>query len=195
MRIAVLTPPSAEPITLAEAKAHLRVDSSDENTLIEALITSARQWVEAATNRAIGLQTLEIQRRGFTHRIELPRPPLRTVVSVKYLDSSNVEQTLALPMYYRTIEHTDCQPGYLELLENVTLPTVYGSDVSVRVRYQAGYDTTGSPADVVPAGLKQAMLILISEMYENREITVTGAIVQENKVIPALLSTFKVYSL
>lgn len=195
MRLVVVTPPTAEPVSLAEAKAHLRVDSSDENSLISALIASARQWVEAYTNRSLGLQTLELQLPCFASVIELPRPPLRTLVSVKYLDSSNVEQTLSVGSYYRTVEHSDGQPGFLELLENVTLPTTYSSRVAVKVRYQAGYDTSGSPGDIVPEAIKQAMLILIAEMYEYREITVTGSIVQENKVIPALLSVHKVWSL
>ena len=194
MRIAVVTPPSAEPITLAEAKAHLRVDSSDDNTLIEALITTARHWVEGATNRAIGLQTLELSLPCFMDPIPLPRPPLRTVVSVKYRDSSNVEQTLTLSTYYRTVEHSDCQPGFLELLENVTLPAIYSSATAVKVRYQVGYDTTGSPGDVIPAGLKQAMLLVIADLYEHREQRLDTE-TYDNPTARALVSQFKVWTL
>jgi uncharacterized phiE125 gp8 family phage protein len=185
MRIAVVTPPSAELITLAEAKAHLR---------IEALIASARQYVEAATNRALGLQTLEVQRRDFAHCMELPRPPLRNVVSVKYLDTTGAEQTLALSTYYRTVEHSDNQPGLLELKENVTLPLVYDSAAAVRIRYQAGLDTTGSPVDIVPAGLKQAMLLVIGDLYEHREAQVDAEI-YNNPTVRAMLAPFKVWTL
>jgi uncharacterized phiE125 gp8 family phage protein len=194
MRIAVLTPPSTEPVSRAEAKAHLRADHTDDDTLIDALITTARQYVEGATNRALGLQTLEVQRSNFGHCMELPRPPLRNVVSVKYLDSTNTEQTLTLASYYRTVEHSDNQPGYLELLENVTLPLVYGSRVAVRIRYQAGFDTTGSPADIVPASIKQAILLVVADLYEHREQRL-DAETYDNPTARAILAPFKVHTL
>lgn len=194
MRIAVLTPPSSEPVSRSEAKAHLRVDSSDDDTLIDALITAAREWVESYTGRALGLQTLQISMPWFLRRIDLPRPPLRTVVSMTYTDTDGAEQSLAVGTYYRTVSDSDCQPAFLELLDNVSLPSLYSSEVAVKIRFQAGYDTTGSPSDVVPKGLTQAMLLVIGDLYEHREARL-DAETYDNPTARALLAPFKVYSL
>jgi hypothetical protein len=88
MALKLITAPIAEPLTLAEAKAHLRVDESDDDALIEALIVAARQGAEHITQRALMPQTWELALDQFESEIRLPKAPLASVIGVKYVESS-----------------------------------------------------------------------------------------------------------
>ena len=91
-----LSPPAAEPLTLAEAKLHLRVDFSDDDALITALIVTARQQAEHRTGRALVSQQWRLGLDQFPDdSLELPKPKLVSVQSVTYLDSNGTRQTLA----------------------------------------------------------------------------------------------------
>jgi uncharacterized phiE125 gp8 family phage protein len=194
MRVTVIEQPTAEPVSLAEAKAHMRVDLSDDDALIEALITAARQWVESVTNRAIGLQLIEVAYPRFMREVELPRPPLRSVVGAYYRDQQGVDQTVD-PATYRVIPSSDNQPAMLEREYQQAWPSpTYRSERAVWVRYYAGWDTTGSPADIVPAAIKQAILLVVADMYEHRE-AMLDAQTYENVCARRLLAVHAVPSL
>ena len=93
-----LSPPSAEPLSLAEAKLHLRVDAdiTEEDGLIAALIVTARQQAEHRTGRALVSQQWRLGLDQFPDdSLELPKPKLVSVQSVTYLDSNGTRQTLA----------------------------------------------------------------------------------------------------
>src|SRR3990167_7589456 len=101
--------PDQEPLSLDEAKQHLRVDIDEHDELILSLVAAARQWAEDHTLRALVTQTwrltLDYERPSFeadgrcTHRIVLPRPPLASVTSVTYVDLEGATQTLAVDQY------------------------------------------------------------------------------------------------
>lgn len=131
--------PQAEPISLTEAKSHLRVDFSTDDALITAYITAARLTVENFTSRRLVIQTLE-QRLdmfpGITHPIELLTSPLWDVDSIQYVDTASITQTLD-PTIYRVDRYSD-EPRIMPVFAKVwpfTLPT---SD-AVTVSYKAGY--------------------------------------------------------
>lgn len=92
-------PPAAEPIHLDEAKAHLRVDYTDEDALITALITAAREAVEQYTGRTLVRQTRRMVLDAFPEVIALRSSPLRAVESITYVDTDGVTQTLAASGY------------------------------------------------------------------------------------------------
>ncbi len=182
----LVTAPPVEPVTLAEAKAHLRVDGNDRDPVIDRLIAAARQAVESgepwSLNRSLITTTGRVALDGFAgvrDPIELPRPNLLSVVSVKYDDSAGVEQTLA-PSLYRVI--TDGAPGRVACAINQQWPITSGEPSSVRITYTAGY---GATAASVPACVKQAMLLLIGDMHEHGESILTGTI---SSVLPTLRS-------
>jgi uncharacterized phiE125 gp8 family phage protein len=76
--LTVETPPAIEPVTLTEAKQHLRVDIADDDTYIEALIVAARQYAEEYLDRALISQQLAVRMDTFPYEFELPRPPMAT---------------------------------------------------------------------------------------------------------------------
>jgi uncharacterized phiE125 gp8 family phage protein len=188
--VKVIAPPVAEQITLAEAKLHLRVDNDEEgspavhpdDTLIQTLITVAREWAEGYLARSLAAQTLELATSRFPgtfwdectrgptgwHSYEywalpLPMGPVTAVQSVTYAASGT------------PVAFTDYAfASYVEparLVPNSSWPTADPSPEAIKVRYEAGYDLPGSSpaANALPKPIKAAMLLLIGGLYENRE--------------------------
>jgi uncharacterized phiE125 gp8 family phage protein len=164
MTARLITAPATEPLTLAEAKLHLRVDATDEDTMITSLISVARHECENRTGRALITQTWEVTLDCFEDSMELPHPPLQTVSSVKYLDEDEVEQTLGTTVY-RVDGYAE--PARVTRTYGETWPDVaLDYPNAVRIRYVAGY---GDDATDVPPPLKQWMLLHIGHWYANRE--------------------------
>jgi uncharacterized phiE125 gp8 family phage protein len=158
MKLSLINPPDSEPVTLEEAKNHLRVDINDDDNLIDAIIQSARRLVEVRLKRALITQTLQLALDSFTNPIQLASPPLQSVVSITYRTGDGW-QTLPSSSY----EVLTGTPGYVVPTHGNSFPTALGYE-SVRIVYQAGY---GGPIDV-PAPLKQAILLLVGNFYDNR---------------------------
>lgn len=162
MALIRITAPATEPLDLATAKLHCRVDGTDEDTLITALIVAAREQAEHETGRALVTQTWELVHDSFPEAFVLRRAPIQSVTSLKYLDSATgAEQTLAGTDY---LLDKDSEPGYVVPAYGKAWPASYGVPNAVRVRYVAGYGV----AATVPQAIKQWMLLAIGTMYENR---------------------------
>lgn len=168
MALKIYTAPAVEPISLAEAKLHLRVDIDDDDSYISALITAARQAAEATTNRAFITQTWDLFADRFTalDRIMVPLPPLQSVTGIYYTPYGGVETTLTIAHY--SVD-TSSDPGRVVLNFGYCWP---GSTLipvnGMRMRFVAGYGAAGSN---VPQSIRQAMLLMIGHYYENREAT------------------------
>lgn len=157
--------PSVDPITLAEAKAHLRVDSTDEDALISALIAAAVAHFDGTgvLGRAMITQTWE-QSFQYTRTWErLVVGPFQSLVSVEYYDAGNVLQTATLEDFETRVDgdHVLIGPKV-----NAAWPSIYSRPDAVTVTYVAGY---GDAADDVPASVRQAILLTVAHWYENRE--------------------------
>lgn len=190
MPLIIITPPASEPVTLAEAKLHCKVDGSDDDTLITALIISAREQAQHRLGRALITQTLEQVLAAFPDGIKLPLPPAKTIVSVKYIDSAGILQTLD-PAAYELDK--DSSPGWLVPAYGLAWPSARAVPNAVRVRYTAGY---GAAADV-PASIKSWMLLAIGTLYSQREVVITGTLVQDlpHYFFDGLLDPYRVYQL
>ena len=171
----LVTPPAAEPVSVAELKAHMRVEISDDDTLIGQYGKTARIWCEDFTRRQFVTATWRLTLEDFPwgDRIELPRPPLQSVTSLTYVDDNGTTQTYDA-LSYRLI--TDEEPGYLLPVYNGDWPS-YRADVdAIKVTYVAGYGL----AVAVPENLKTAIKLLTAHFYEHREPVIgTGAVPQE----------------
>jgi uncharacterized phiE125 gp8 family phage protein len=175
--VRVVVQPTAEPVTLAEAKFHLRLitDPADttphpEDAYVAALITVARQAAEDFMNRPVAQATFELRRWCFEG--ELPVAPVQSIVSVSYVDSLGVTQEVAAEEY--ELAGPIAAP-YIRPAEGVYFPNPMRRDDAVRIRFVAGYG-----GDVpLPATIRHAILILVHHYYENREALVIGTVVNE----------------
>ena len=162
MRVLVVTPPAAEPVTPAELREYLRLDGTAEDPLLRVLIAAARGRAEDYTRRSFVTSTLRATldvpayRRGV---IDLPRPPIRSVTSV----AVGTDAALAPSAYVVDADLGTVAPAASE----------WGSGDRLTVQYAAGY---GADPDDVPAELRVAVLRIAATLYEHREDTITGTI-------------------
>lgn len=171
MPLTLTTPPAVEPISTAEAKAHIRVDHSDDDTYIDTLVSAARQDTERVTWRQMITATYTLTLDRFPENvdfIELPRPPLQAVSSITYVDVNGDTQTWADTNY--TVA-TGGGAGRVNLVAGKVWPSMQTRFNSVTITYTAGY---GDASTDVPEVLRQGMLLKIGHWYENREAVVIG---------------------
>jgi uncharacterized phiE125 gp8 family phage protein len=186
------TPPAVEPVTLAEAKAHLRVDTADDDTYIAAIIKAAREWCEEYLDRSLVHTQWTMRMDSFPHEFVLPRPPMATsgtvtATTITYTLETQAVETLD-PATYRVDRHDT--PGRIRVVYAGTWPAHLFDENSVTVTWWGGYGADGTS---VPAAIKHAMLFLIAHFYENRMPVVgTGAVPQQTPLtVRALLDSVK----
>lgn len=166
MGYALVSPPASEPVELAEAKAHLRVTSSDEDDLITELIVAAREICEMTTGRSLITQTWRADFPCFPvsgEALRLPHGPVQSVTSIYYYDDTNADTLLASSVYKADLTE---QLAKVRLAPDQYWPSVTRQSDAVRVTYEAGYGDDGID---VPRPILQAMLLLIGEWFRNRE--------------------------
>jgi uncharacterized phiE125 gp8 family phage protein len=165
------TQPAVEPVTLAEAKAHLRVDTADDDTYITGLVRAAREWVEQYLDRTL-VHTQWVMRfdkfpPDGTLDIELPRPPMvasgtATAVALTFTFENGDTSTYSTASFRVDRAST---PGAVKTLYGQTWPPHLQDDNAISVTWWAGYGASGSD---VPQGVKNAMLLYVHELYEKR---------------------------
>lgn len=210
MGLRLVSAAASDPVSLAEAKLHLRVDTSEDDTLIEALISAAVDFATRFLGRALVDQTWDLYLDSFPHdpcsglfsisrhwrtayrddSIHIPLPPLIEVLGVYYLDSAGIEQTFS-PASYVVDAYSD--PGRIVLTTSGAWPAPKDVANAVRVRFRAGYiDTSVSPAEAsVPAAIKAAILLTVGDLYANREETVAGVINRASFTVERLLRPYR----
>lgn len=181
MRTTLITPTTTEPLALAETKLFLRVDFSDEDTLIANLIVSARQKFEQETGRQLTTATWKGFLDSFPqyshNAIEVAKNPLLSVASVLYVDSSGVEQTWDSAEYdIQVFAGPKAQRGMISPKSDFFYPITRRIPNAVIVNFNAGY---GPAASDVPQEVKLSLLSWVAHLYKNREAFITGTIVSE----------------
>jgi uncharacterized phiE125 gp8 family phage protein len=184
----LITAPATEPVTVAEAKAHLRVDSADDDALITALIVSARQGAEHITGRALMPQTWELALDKFPRQINLSRAPLTSITSIKYLDESGVLRTMTEGAY---LLDGHSEPARMTPAYGTNWPATRCQANAVLVQFVAGYTS----AAAVPQEIKSWMLLRIGMLYENRESVAAGVTLSELPYVDRLLDAYKLWEL
>ena len=192
--------PTVEPLSLAEAKAHLRVDLADDEALITSKLKGARELAEVVTNRQFLDATWQLKLDHFpTTRsnfpiwdcdgsIRLPRAPVLTAsqVAITYVDTAGVSQTLATTVYGVDIAS---EPGRVYLLYNQTWPSTRGQKRAVTITWHAGY---GTAATAVPERVRSLVALMLGDAYEEREASKSGTLVVQNPTIQRLVSSLRV---
>lgn len=166
----LVTPPAALPVDLADVKAHLRIDTAEEDQLIDTYLTAAVARLDGwkgVLGRCLVTQTW---RQSFSEWpasgiLRLPLAPVASITSVKYSDAGNVEQTVSNSNYTLS---TDTLGPYVRLASTYGLPELYAErDDVVRVEYVAGYGA----ASAVPRDIKTAILFHCQALYERESET------------------------
>lgn len=149
-------------LELGVVKAHLRVDHTTEDALIEALIGTATEWVETFTARALLTQTWDALYDRAPAVLLLPKSPVASVTHVKYIDTNGTQTTWSSAEYQVDIAS---EPARIVPAYGYTWPAVRPQMHPWEVRYVCGY---GAPDDI-PMGIRQAMLLIIGHWFEHRE--------------------------
>lgn len=197
MGLSLVTAPVSEPLSLQEAKVHLRVVGSDSDTYINTLIVAARNHVEAITRRKLVQQTWDYTLAEFPlGDILLPIQPVSSVASVSYLNQAGATTSFSsgaspdVPSYDVVTDgpRTRVFPKY-----NVAWPSTRVHGNAVTVQFVVGYDpTTDSPVDYtgnIPGDLKACLKLIIGDFYENREST-TPLRINQLPALQALMSPY-----
>lgn len=166
----LVTAPTTTPITAAEAKTQMRVEHSDDDTLIARLVDVAVAFCDAkgALGKAMITQTWAQWLAPNPSTVRLLLGPVQSVTAVKYYNASNVLTTDTLSNYdvLGTSTYTTVKPktGY-------TWPTTYNRDDAIKIEYTVGY---GDATTDVPQNVRHALMMLVAHWYENRENELIG---------------------
>ena len=171
MRLVLVTPPAATPITLCEVKAQARVEHDDEDLLLQHYVDAATAWLDGPAGilgRCLVTQTWRAEVDAISGPIRLPFPD--TVIdSAVFIDPAGGE-----------MEHELARQD-----QRLLLRPSFGLGRPAAITFTAGY---GAPADV-PAAIRQAMLLLVTQWYEHRQVTGTGTALPF--AIEALLAPYR----
>ena len=183
----VITPASTYPVSLTEAKSHLKVDTTADDTYITSIIKAATQLSEEYTNRFFIDTEIEQYASSFVELKTLFKSKVSAITNVKYYDNNNTLQVLSATVYDTQLNY---EPSQIQLAENQSFPSITKRNDAVRAKYTVGY---GSSASDVPEIIKQAILLTIGNFYQNRNSVVIGRIATELPMnVKWLLDTYKV---
>lgn len=180
--LTVTTGPTVEPITVAEAKDHLRVSVSTQDTMIGTYVQAAREWVESFLGRSLVKQTIRLDLPCFSDRMYLPRGQVRSVTTVKYVATDGTLTTLATSTYATHIANEG--GSYVDLAYNANWPTTRTQADAVQITYIAGYAPLGSPEDLrgnVPQSIKIALKMIVQSMYDDLRAEDRAALLRDAK--------------
>lgn len=187
MGLSVVTGPTSEPVTLSEAKAHCRIDISEDDGLLAGYILAARIFIEGETHRSIASKTYDYTidygwpKRGCSDWIELPVSPLVSVSSITYVNENGATQTLASNQY-RVL--TNRPRGVVIPAYDAVWPTVRYQPETITIRFVAGYSN-------VPNDLCTALLMLVAHWYENRETVNAGSTTELPFTVQSIISGYR----
>lgn len=172
MGLSLVVAPTVEPVSLAEARAHLRLDNTDDDGILAGYILAARRFAEGYIRGAIVTQTwdytinerwplMRLECGYYRHRIELPLHPVQSVTSISYVDDNGVTQSLSGSMY---TAHLLGSVPYIDQAYNQSWPSVRAVSDAITVRFVAGY-----LPEKVPDEIRAAILLHVESLYDRCE--------------------------
>lgn len=180
MPLKQLTAPATEPVTLADAKAHLRIDDDSEDALVTSLVLTSRLHIEAALGIALVSQDwqLVLDRWPKGGAVTIPLHPLQSVSAVRVLDEAGSATVVGTDRY---VVDTVSSLGRL-VATAFGLPQPGRTANGVEIDFTAGF---GPAPEDVPAPIRQALLMLVAHWHEHRDPVEIGT---PGVAIPAAVS-------
>ncbi len=202
MPLELVTPPAIEPVTLDDAKAHLKVDTTDDDALITALIAAARARAEWHTRRAFITQSWTLWLDCWPGAqgdddlppalsttpplpVQIPLPPLQSVASITTYAMDDSATVMSTSLYQ---VDTASAPARVALKIGATVPVNLRAMNAIAIAFTAGY---GDAASDVPDAIKRAILMIVADLYANRG----DAAVETSAVALATLQPYRILNL
>ncbi|WP_340583942.1 head-tail connector protein [Brucella pseudintermedia] len=176
--------PATMPVSLAEAKAHLRVDHDDQDDLISAQIRAATAYLDGYAGilgQALITQTWRQDFDRFADRLTLPLAPVTAIDSISYFDAGNVQQVLVPGLYAL---HADACGAYVTRRSGQSWPASFRRADAVSIIFTAGY---GAAADV-PEPIRQALLLIVQRLFDGADTSIDAAI---EHTVHALIAPYR----
>lgn len=156
----IITPPEGLPVSIEQVRENSNIWTDGDEDLLDRVIRAAWQYAENFQQRTLLPTTFEMRiDHGFPCAIEIPKPPLIEVETIKYIDTDGVERTLDPAEYEVDIYST---PGVIVPAYNKCWPSVRCKRNAITVTYTAGYES-------IPEKTQTALVMLAGHYYENRE--------------------------
>ena len=204
MSLQLVTPATQKPLSRDEVKLHLKEDDTDQDAMIDMMAESARLHLEGRDGwlgRALLTQTwrwrldqfprtnrhsANIYRSpiGVSDPLRVPLAPLQSVTSIQYIDTAGVLQTWPTASY---IVDTNEQPGRITPAFGEFWPLTQHRIDAVTIEFVCGYGTT---PDSIPEPIRSALLLIIGDLFKNRETRLRAGQV-DNPTAAALLMPYK----
>lgn len=179
------------PVTMAEAKAQMRVDHTEDDTLIASLISAVTAHLDGWTG-ILGRCLVEQQWRQdfdcFRRCLHLPLGPVSSVLSVKWRDGASAESTIDGNAYSLLTDAGG--QAHLRFKDGFTAPSDLAEKAAVSITYQAGYPTVDGMSTVPPA-IKAAILLHVAHLYQNREAVAENSLAELPMGVDALLTPYR----
>lgn len=188
MPLMLHTPATALAVSPSEAKLHLRVDASEEDTLIAALISSATLDAEHIMGRAVMPQKWVLTLDEFEDSISLSRPRVTAIDSIKYVDSSTGSLTTIDPSDYQLAAASEYGARVVPAFGKCW-PSARAQPEAVQIIFTAGYVDAAS----VPETVKSWVLLRVGALYANREAWTLGQKIERNEFVDGLLDRYRVW--
>ena len=182
-----LTEPVIEPVSLSQAKSHLRIDDefTQDDQYIQSLVSAARYYVESVSDRTLVRSQWQLKLDQFpSWDIELPRPPLAVGdVVVRYVPSQNPSTELTFTQFRLDRDST---PAVIRPEWNGSWPTCRGAENDITITYWAGY---GESVNDIPAPARHCILLMIGHWYSTREAAIQGGMNPVPMAVDAMLGS------
>lgn len=184
-------PGTTYPISVSEAKSHMKVDTTHDDTLIGYMVLAATDQVQNMLGLQLCAATFDWYLDAWNDphyggdTLRPPRSPLISVAAINYTDSAGSAQTAATTVY---AVDTASRPGRISLKYGQSWPTIYDQADSIKIQFVAGFATSTASASVateVPDNIRAALFMLTDDMYQTRSATRTKA--EDNPAVMNLL--------
>jgi len=190
-RLEQTTAPTEWPVDVDECKAHMRLPSNltSQDGMIQVLIETATGWAEDYSGRQFMNATWEATWNHFPAFLNLPQPPFSSLTTFTYVDTTGTTTSVSSSIYQIV---SDKNRAHIQEAYDQSWPSARPQSEAIKVTWVAGYGAVGR---AVPAKFRQAILILVSTLYEQPDLVVTGMTAGE---VPfsakQLLGTDRIYA-